>query len=244
MEKEIIIPDASVYEQAAKWITGEQTSMDEREVKAFLDSMIRGFRRRFSEVHPTGGIPRFRPLTMPTVSLAALVGPELSKEVKELIKTEAPAVEKKEGEPVDSVTVLNAIGHIATLSGKRITSSRAQLILYCVYGSWLASHGSRIEMEHPQAWKYGPVFPRAYRHSNLGDAKACAEAYALLSEKHPELATLVSSKTLSMLFTTMTDLDTVHVRSRSCPYSSVMRENPKAWGTQIPDSLIASFFAR
>jgi len=231
MHTQNTVPDADTYMQASRWMAGEQTSMDEWEVKAFLDSLIKTFRRRFNEVHPGGGTPRFRPMTMPPV-----VGPSLS------VGPLQPAEPVAAVPAVDSVTLLNAIGHVASLSGKRITSSRAQLILYCVYGSWLASHGSRIEMEHPQAWKYGPVFPRAYRHSSLGDDKACADAYALLSGKHPELATLVSSKTLSMLFTTMTDLCAVHVKRSDCPHARTL-SGGRGPGTEIPDEYVASFFA-
>lgn len=237
---------AERFGQALCWMEGGDTTMDEKDVKAFLDDMLKAFRRRFGEVHPGGPVPRFRTTAPAVLSLTAIAGPELAKAVREASSAspveQAPAT--KERTDVDSVTIVDAIGHIARLSGREVTASRAQMILWCVYGSWLATHGARLDIEHPQAWRYGPVFPRAYRQSHLQDASACRDAYARLSESNPDLATLVSSKTLSMLFTTMADLDGAHVRRPDSPYARVMGRSPGAWGTRIPDEYTASFFAR
>lgn len=237
---------AERFGQALCWMEGGDTTMDERDVKAFLDDMLSAFRKRFGEVHPDGRMPRFRSSTPSSLSLTALAGPELAKAVREASAAPVPGQGPagQEDKDIDSVTIVDAIGHIARLFGREVTASRAQMILWCVYGSRLATHGARLDIEHPQAWRYGPVFPKAYRQSHLHDASACSAAYARLSEADPELATLVSSKTLSMLFTTMADLDGVHVRRPDSPYARVKRRSPGAWGTRIPDEYTASFFGR
>lgn len=240
MEKDRPCLTGEGFEQALRWLNGEPATMDGSDVKAFLDEMLKAFRRRFSEVHPDRRMPRFRHMAVPVLSLASMTGRDLAGPAM----TEPPRKEAAlEPEPqVDSVTITNAIAHIARLSGRSMTSSRAQMILWCVYGSWLATHGSRLPIEQPQAWKYGPVFPQAWRKASLSDAVVCRDAYTRLSAASPALATLVSSKTLSMLFTAMADLDGTHVRRKDSPYARVMRTNPGAWGTRIPDESIASFF--
>lgn len=40
--------------------------------------------------------------------------------------------------------------------------TKAQKLLYCCYGTVLAAFGERLTEEAPQAWKYGPVFPRTF----------------------------------------------------------------------------------
>ena len=40
--------------------------------------------------------------------------------------------------------------------------TKAQKLLYCCYGTILAGFGERLTDENPQAWQYGPVFPRTF----------------------------------------------------------------------------------
>jgi uncharacterized phage-associated protein len=41
--------------------------------------------------------------------------------------------------------------------------TKLQKLLYCSYGVILAVLEARLTQEHPQAWPYGPVFPRTYK---------------------------------------------------------------------------------
>lgn len=40
--------------------------------------------------------------------------------------------------------------------------TKAQKLLYCCYGTVLAGFGQELTEERPQAWQYGPVFPRTF----------------------------------------------------------------------------------
>lgn len=43
-----------------------------------------------------------------------------------------------------------------------INITKLQKLLYCCYGVTLALTGQRLTKEYPQAWPYGPVFPRTF----------------------------------------------------------------------------------
>lgn len=141
---------------------------------------------------------------------------------------------------LDSVLLLNAIAYVGAIAGCPVTQSKAQIILYCLYGTRLAS-GERLPMEHPQVWKYGPVFPRAYKRGALEDRAACEGAYNELLEKDPGLLQELSTKTQAMMATPMADLNAVHKSDRS-PYGKTKARCQEKWGMQIPDEEIAEFF--
>ena len=143
---------------------------------------------------------------------------------------------------LDSVLLINAIAYVGAIAGCPVTQSKAQIILYCLYGSRLAS-GERLPMEHPQVWKYGPVFPRAYKRGALEDRSSCESAYNELLEKDPGLLQELSAKTHAMVATPMADLNAVHKSDRS-PYGKTKARCPEKWGMQIPDEEIAEFFRK
>ena len=143
---------------------------------------------------------------------------------------------------LDSVLLINAIAYIAGMAGCPLTQSKAQIILYCLYGAHLAA-GERLPMEHPQVWKYGPVFPRAYKRGGLGDRAACEAAYGELLLKEPTLLVEIATRTQAMMGTPMADLNAVHKGERS-PYGKTRARFPEKWGMQIPDEEIAEFFRK
>ncbi len=143
---------------------------------------------------------------------------------------------------LDSVLLIDSIAFVAEEAGTILSKSKAQLILYCLYGTMLAS-GRGPLTEHPQMWKYGPVFPRAYRDSHIGMREYCELAWNSLKNRYPDMARALSGKTYSMMNTPMADLDMVHKESNS-PYGRLLKANPDKWGMQIPDESIREFFAQ
>lgn len=142
---------------------------------------------------------------------------------------------------LDSVELINAIAYVAALAGYPLTQSKAQLILYCLYGSRLGVGKERLPIEHPQVWRYGPVFPRAYKRGTLEDQAACEDSYMELIKSEPALAADLLAKTHSMMATPMADLNAVH-KSAQSPYGRTKARYPEKWGVQIPDEEIAAFF--
>lgn len=141
---------------------------------------------------------------------------------------------------LDSVLLINAIAYIAGMAGCPLTRSKAQIILYCLYGAHLAA-GERLPMEHPQVWKYGPVFPRAFKRGDPEDRAACEAAYGELLQRAPALLVEISTRTQAMMGTPMADLNAVHKGERS-PYGKTRARYPEKWGMPIPDEEIAEFF--
>ena len=142
---------------------------------------------------------------------------------------------------LDSVLLINSIAYVGGMAGYPLTQSKAQIILYCLYGSRLGAGEVRIPIEHPQVWKYGPVFPRAYKRGSIEDRSACEASYRELMESEPVLLTALSTKTQSMMATPMADLNAVH-KSAQSPYGRTKALFPDKWGVQIPDEEIAAFF--
>ena len=251
MEPVIITPER--FSEALKWINGAQSDIAEKEVREMIDSMAVGYRRRYREIYPFGSRPHLQSTMTNLPTIENICGPEAaelfrktmqeSRERAEKERMEAESARKAALAKLDSVEMINSISHVARRVGQPMTSSRAQIILYCIYGSHLAHTGSRLDIEHPQAWKYGPVFPRAYKKGTLDDGNACAESFEVLNEKSPEVASLLSCKTSAMLTTPMVDLNACH-KGKSSPYGKTISKNPDHWGIQIEDGLILDFFSR
>ena len=251
MEPVIITPER--FSEALKWINGAQTDIAEKEVREIIDSMAMGYRRRYREIYPFGSRPHLQSTMTNLPTIENICGPEAADLFRKTMQEsrEREEKERKEAEvarvaalaKLDSVEMINSISHVARREGQPMTSSRAQIILFCIYGAHLAHTGSRLEIEHPQAWKYGPVFPRAYKRGALNDGSACAKSFEVLNEKNPEVANLLSCKTSAMLTTPMVDLNACH-KGKGSPYGKTISRNPDHWGVQIEDRLILDFFSR
>ena len=252
------------FQQALSWINGQASTLGEKEVLAMLRTLTEGFRENCRRLRP-GPVPRIRGLTLHPLSLTALMQESAAGE--EGIAPSMPAVPVIAGTPVpapdvppealtpemqvmrevgmqsalDSVLLINSIAYVGATAGYPVSQSRAQIILYCLYGSRLGAGEERLPIEHPQMWRYGPVFPRAYKRGSIGDRAACEEAFSALLEGDPALVAALSSKTHAMMATPMYDLDAVHKGAQS-PYGRTKAKHPGKWGVQIPDEEIAAFF--
>ena len=85
----------------------------------------------------------------------------------------------------DSLTFAKALVHMAQMEGRGLNMSQIQAILYIAYGVWMTGHEDRLFEEHPQAWQYGPVFPRVYSKLKKGMTDSQVQ-YLKLKEESPE----------------------------------------------------------
>jgi len=258
------------FRQALAWMNGQPSTLGEQEVLQLLRTLTGRFRENCRALRP-GPVPVFRSLrlTPHPLSLSAIYAETQRRVAEEAAAPSAPrepganpylrelmddgpsgqtpeqAVMRAVAEEnrQDSVVLINAIAHVGASAGFPLTQSKAQLILYCLYGSRLGAGKERIPIEHPQMWRYGPVFPRAYKRGALDDGVACGEAFQLLLESDPVLLAAITRKTHSMMGTPMADLNAVHKGPES-PYGITRARFPEKWGTQIPDEEIAEFFRR
>ena len=256
---EQIIISSEQFQQALCWINGQASTLGEQEVLKMLRSLTDGFRENCRRLRP-GPVARFRGVTplpeaikavmseiaeinTPVPEVPALPEPQPAEETSGLTPEAAVMEEVKKTSELDSVQLVNSIAYIGAVSGYPVTQSRAQIILYCLYGSRLGAGKERLGIEHPQMWKYGPVFPRAFKRSCIDDRPVCEESYNTLMEKDAELMASLSAKTQSMMATPMADLNAVH-KGEGSPYAHMMTKFPEKWGTQIPDEEIAAFFRK
>lgn len=144
----------------------------------------------------------------------------------------------------DSVTVAKYI--VAKANEKNITVNitKVQKLLYIAYGIYLAVKESRLTDEHPQAWPYGPVFPRTRKALlkypflsaiTLGDG-----AFSTIREDN-EVNSL-----LDLVFESFGDWSAQKLSEWShqegSPWDKAVQEDDFDWGHQILDGFIAPFF--
>ena len=66
--------------------------------------------------------------------------------------------------PFDSVVVMAyLIKRCRDIGVSSINATKMQKLMYCCYGVCLAKFGYRLCDESPEAWKFGPVFPRTLK---------------------------------------------------------------------------------
>ena len=138
----------------------------------------------------------------------------------------------------DSLTFANALVHMAQMEGRGLNMSQIQAILYIAYGVWMTGHEDRLFEEHPQAWQYGPVFPRVYSKLKKGMTDSQVQ-YLKLKEESPER---LSFSFRRYARTSVCDLSAPH-KSKGTPWSQTRKENPESQTARIPDSLVREWFA-
>ena len=217
----IIIPPER-FQQALAWINGQPSTLGEQEVLQMLRSLTGRFQENCRALRE-GAVPRFRnlrltPHPLSLTAIAAETGEWPTREahvnadenpfLKDLLDgadTPAPppapstpeqAVMAKVAEDsrLDSVLLINAIAWVGVSSGYPLSQSKAQMILYCLYGSRLGAGEERLPIEHPQMWKYGPVFPRAFKRGSLEDRAVCERSFMELLERTPLLVSALSGE--------------------------------------------------
>jgi uncharacterized phage-associated protein len=118
-------------------------------------------------------------------------------------------------------------------------NTKIQKLMYCAYGSVLAVLGVRICDEHPQAWQYGPVFPRVFKFINKGKniLPLCPHLDA-----SDDILNIVDEAVKAFGKFTATSLSAWSHRAGS-PWDTVVNilEDPNG---VIPDGLIAEYFKK
>jgi len=259
--------------QALAWINGQASILGEKEVLLMLRSLNDAFRENCRRLRPgpiprfrpLGTAPlslssilsevlEKEKAAAPSVALPAADRQAVDSETQHVKvpveSTRVPLTPEQEvmalveqESRLDSVLLINSIAHVSAAAGYPVTQSRAQIILYCLYGTRLGAGKERLEIEHPQMWRYGPVFPRAFKKGSIGDQIACEESYRELMAREPALLTALSIKTRAMMATPMADLNAVHKGPRS-PFGRMLARYPDQWGTRIPDEDIADYFRK
>ena len=86
--------------------------------------------------------------------------------------------------PLDSLQVMAYIIKVCKELGTPYNVTKLQKLMYCCDGVTLATYGHPLSKERPEAWQYGPVFPKVLRHIQANGLDAVQGD--LLENKAPE----------------------------------------------------------
>lgn len=92
---------------------------------------------------------------------------------------------------MDSTLIAKALCYRASSSGHAICKKQVQSMLFILYGKTLARDGSRLTIEHPQMWEYGPVFPKAYAAVKGTSDESFKEVSEKLERDSPQISALL-----------------------------------------------------
>lgn len=141
---------------------------------------------------------------------------------------------------IDSLTLAKAVLHKVRSDRYQVTKSKIILISYVIYGVWLAEKHERVVHEHPQAWKYGPVFPRIYTKLDL-DCDYKAEYDSILYSM-PDLAGLVRHYSACLGPQSAAAISAVHTASGT-PWKRCSISSRGKWGVAMDDGEIERWFS-
>lgn len=143
----------------------------------------------------------------------------------------------------DSVTVAKFIIAKANERGYLVNMTKVQKLLYIAYGIFLAVKGERLTDEHPQAWPFGPVFPRT-RNKLLK-----ADFYGIVLG-NPDLLHISSDmeadSLVNSVFRSFGEWSASQLsewsHSEGSPWERTVSSEGFKWGDRIPDEYIGSYF--
>lgn len=125
--------------------------------------------------------------------------------------------------------------------GAPISMNRLQILLYTLYGFYLAQRGARLTAEHPQMWKYGPMFPRVF--NKFKDIPVSGTAFERFQKEDPALAEFIERTVRRSFDTPVKNAYKEHMKDSSA-YGACRKLNGEQWGAVIPDIEIHKEFTR
>ena len=144
----------------------------------------------------------------------------------------------------DSVKMGEYLAAYATRRGYFMNQTKLQKLLYILYGGYLVNTDQRLLNETPQAWPYGPVFPRCRKHiagmNNVGYADIDSDAYKEIRDD-----SLVSSLIDGLLRTFgqwSAQALSEWSHKEGSPWAVAFFTNGQEYGVGITDESIKSYF--
>ncbi len=142
--------------------------------------------------------------------------------------------------PYDSVVVAKYLRAIAYAQDIILNVTKTQKLLYVIHGYSLAEKGESIIKEKPQAWPYGPVFPRARNKVNY-EVVYSLEDPSIQEILRDDYATNLIQFVLASFNSWTASALSEWSHLPDSPWDKVVRSNEN-WGTPIPDEYIKEYF--
>lgn len=76
-----------------------------------------------------------------------------------------------------TISVEDAAGHLAKISGWKLSNLQMQKILYLADMNFVGQHGARLVDEDFEAWDYGPVIPSLYHECKAFGSKRVPDIF-------------------------------------------------------------------
>lgn len=143
---------------------------------------------------------------------------------------------------LDSVDLAKAICYRSKENGHVLYRNQMQAMMYIVYGKVLARNGARITREHPQAWEFGPVFPRVYSKVKETSDDAYREQSEVLREQSPEVSKLIDETVSRCSWRGCKELLSA-IAASGTPCEQSRRRNPEKKTAPMEDAEIRDWFA-
>lgn len=133
-----------------------------------------------------------------------------------------------------------------------LNKTQINKILFYVYGAYLADTGNQLfKDDFPQAWMFGPVFPRVYKRIDVDEIVKTFDKETIDAFNSNQRALdIISESVAKMCKMTATSLSEWSHEEDSPWYKTIyiFNENgdfieQKTWSTKIEDGLIIEYFS-
>lgn len=145
----------------------------------------------------------------------------------------------------DSIKLGAYLASYAVRKGYFINQTKLQKLLYILYGAYLVNTNKQLLNESPQAWPYGPVFPRARKQfagkSNLNYADISTSDYEDI-RKDKTLGALIDA-TLHTFGNWSAQALSEWSHKEGSPWAVAFFTNGMEYGTTISDESIKQYFS-
>lgn len=131
-----------------------------------------------------------------------------------------------------------------------LNMTQIQKILFYVYGVCLADGNKLFVDGAPQAWPFGPVFPRVYNRVNTETIAPISDEALIEFRKLPDTMKIVKDAIDNMYNISGTKLSNWTHEAGTPWYETLFGKcvpedkNQNQYGTIIPEDLIASYFSK
>lgn len=146
---------------------------------------------------------------------------------------------EEEFKSLDSVDIANAIRAFAVEKNIDVNMTKIHKLLYISYGIFLARENKRLTNEHPQAWPFGPVFPRVHNKVSLDIPPVSVDSLKL-----PEIAKKTVCEVLDVFGKFSAGKLSAWSHKADSPWDRTVKENNGKWGCTMKDDYISSYFRR
>lgn len=234
----------SRFKEILAWLSGQEEAKPDF-ADEFINSLGMAYRKRCRGRGRTGDCPGKKLSIKHIMESSGLPAEKMLASLKDT--GEKPVISQEDMPEIayrdsgmDSLVLAKAVLCSIRSNNFPVNRSKVIMISYVIYGVWLAERHERIISEHPQIWKYGPVFPRIYTRLDLNCSGK--EEYDLISSRNPDLAWLIRHYSSCLGLQSVSSISAVHTAGGT-PWKKCCLANKGKWGIAMDDRDIESWFA-